>query len=338
MNKRLSSRLKLCLVEGGLHVESLFYLAGPPQPANLSVTGITGQQRKDISAVLTAPDVIQGKTASKPHALRPQEVCSSVPGSITPDDRYPAHRRCLQYQRHLSIVMSRPDTGNLDATVDYIIRETLAFVVLGIRLIYCLRRSSHSSKTCGLSIASGSSVATTWILGAFPCRLGVYFSCASAIWRARLHGTDTSAFTQSQVRLQTGLTKWVMLRNSHLKMEALQGRVTDGQTFAPLKRMLDVWFLRGPKNDSIVRTALETYVTGWFEIQRWAKTVEKRKAEVVGARQLRELVVTSLLTGLSYHNGRTRSKQESESCLLRVSQNGLPEFGVRKVHFRSHRD
>ena len=326
---------------GGLHVESLFYLAWTTSARESFGDrdhGTTTQRY--FRHPSHAPDVIQGRPPPnltlcvlKKFAV---QFRAQLPRTI---DILPIED-VFSTKGMLSIVMSRPDTGNLDATVDYIIRETLGVRGTGY--------SPHLLPTKKLAFVKDLwSLYCVWKFGGYHLDTGCFplqtgrvldFPAPQRFGVPDLHGTDTSAFTQSQVRLQTGLTKWVMLRNSHLKMEALQGRVTDGQTFAPLKRMLDVWFLRGPKNDSIVRTALETYVTGWFEIQRWAKTVEKRKAEVVGARQLRELVVTSILTGLSYHNGRTRSKQESESCLLRVSQNGLPEFGVRKVHFRSHRD
>jgi len=318
-----------------------FTWLGPPQPANLTVAGIMGQQRKDTSAILRMHQM-SFKGGPPPNltlcVLKKFETQfrAQLPQTI---DILPIED-AFSTKGMLSIVMSRPDMGNLDATVDYIVRETLGVRGTGY--------SPHLLPTKKLAFIKDLwSLYCLWKFGGYHLDSGCFphqaggaldFPAPQRFGAPDVLGTDSSAFTQSQVRLQTGLTKWVMLRNSHLKMEALQGKVTDGQTYAPLKRMVDVWFLRGPKNDPVARTALETYVQGWFEIQRWAKTVEERKAEVVGARQLRELVVSSVLTGLTYHQGRTRSKQESESFLLQVSQNGLPEFGIHKVHFRSHRD
>lgn len=317
---------------------------GPPQQATKTVSGIDGLQRPDLFGIINtaAATFDQDEPPNFKFCCLKKYVTAfrnDLPNYIDIvciEDSFPTS------DMH-SILMSKPSLDNLGSTVDYIMRETLK-----------VRGTTYDDKLLPYSklafLKDLWSLYCIWHFGGYHIDCGCYpnpdedsvslpdpttFGAVAITPEGTsniYHGTVDFPFADDPVCCA------LVGGNMILRNMVFAGKTTavgDGRSY--LTRNLDVWFLRSPRHHKGAQKALELYVQGWFTIRD-----KEELNDVLRAEALRELAVSSVLTGATHSghgigcSGQTLWKThmiESEG-----SGNILTDIKLRKVGFQSHRN
>ena len=240
--------------------------------------------------------------------------------------------------KYLSLIMSKPDLSNLDMCVDYIIRETLG-----------VRGSAYDNallpKKRLAFVKDVWSLYCVWRFGGYHLDLGCFpYSEPVEFPEPKIFGVPdiqlglAAARRDSQAILAGVRTRWVAMPNgSDLEQTVFAGKISDTQA-SPLGNTVDVWLVRSPAKDASVKKALEAYILGWFEIERYLKQASVPVADGTQRLYLRQLIISAVFTGMTYNGNTRKQKAEAESHLIKTyMRTKIPELGINKVNFGSHR-
>lgn len=306
---------------------------GPPASANKTVAGIDGQVRPDLFGLL--------RTAGATFANFPPpnfKLCCLAKYADAFRASLPSHVDVVPIEdqfaskTYTSLSLSRPNLQDLGLTVDFILRETIAFrgnrgldvkqlaFCKDLWSLYVMWRFGGYHLDCGCFPGDGGLVDLP-----DPTTFGIVADTGG-----------TTSYPHCKVRFPTG-TVCSTLRTGNMAFQglALEGMTTPS-TPSKLNRNIDVWCLRSPAGHKAAKLALEFYVLGWFAIR-----AKKDLSEDVRAQAMRELIISAAATGISHSgHGEGCSGMNLWSTHLidaTFTPARVPSMNLRKVGFQSHR-
>jgi len=310
---------------------------GPPAPANKSVSGVADMVRPDVFGLLqTARARFMGQAPPRfkwcclrQYAVAYRAQLPDYVDVVAIEDQFDS-------RSFAALSLSKPNTEDLGLSVDFILRETIAF------------RGNR-----GLDVKQLAFCKDIWSLyvlwkfggyhldcGCFPAGAGELTFEAPKAFGVVTERPESRTFPHVTVQFPNGGKTCATLVTGN---NVLAGMVLAGATKAlgnsGLKQLPDVWMLRSPPGDRGIQVALEFYVRGWFAI-REAELAGQLTAEL-RAQALRELVVSAVATGMT-HSGPGQGCRDSNGYRAHVieatfSPPRVDSMNIRKVGYASHR-
>jgi hypothetical protein len=229
-----------------------------------------------------------------------------------------------------SISLSKPNFEDLGLTVDFILRETLAFrgnrglpfkllaFCKDLWSLYCMWRFGGYHLDCGC----------------LPADVGATTFPEPTTYGVVANDAESGSFPHGKTRFASGVVCSTLVTGNRVFSDLVLGSSFAETSKSNLKRLLDVWLLRSPAGHVGAQKALEFYLHGWFEIR------SKNLNENLHAQALRELVVSAVCTGVTHsgHGIGCSGMNLYKTHLIDATFNParVPSMNLRKVGFQSH--
>ncbi|MEE2904363.1 MAG: hypothetical protein VYC39_18685 [Myxococcota bacterium] len=323
-----------------------FTWLGPPQEKNKTIPGVTGEQRADLFGINLVSKSRFHNDPPPEFTLCVLEKFETAFRAELPDyvDVMPVETSFTS-ANFQSIVMTQPSLDNIDACVDYIIRETLQVRGKGYDASLLPYKKLAFVKDLW-------SLFVVWKFGGYHLDSGCYpfpsgtslnFAEPTTFMVPALFARGTQSTRECRIRFQTSPDNQMRatIRASMLLLErsALKDQVTVLSNSTPLQQLLDVWLVACPAGHAGARKALELYIRGWFDVQKWLKDKPDTYDPAWEPSLYLELIVSAVQTAVTQGEDTLLTREQVDASILDAytEMKVIRSIGIKKVGFKSHR-